>query len=74
MGLARFADFERGNFDGITYIDTIFPKPTYSNDENMHFHKLVHVIQWRLLGPDRFYFPMQMAWNALAIGRVPWKQ
>ena len=23
MGLARFADFERGDFDGITYIDTI---------------------------------------------------
>jgi len=24
VGLARFADFERGNFDGITYIDTFF--------------------------------------------------
>ena len=56
MGLARFADFERGNFDGITYIDTIFLKPTQSNNENMHFHELVHVIQWRLLGPDRFLF------------------
>jgi len=54
MGLARFAEFERGNFDGITYIDTIFLKPTQSNNENMHFHELVHVIQWRLLGPDRF--------------------
>ena len=56
MGLARFADFERGDFDGITYIDTIFLKPTQSNNENMHFHELVHVIQWRLLGPDRFLF------------------
>jgi hypothetical protein len=54
MGLARFADFERGDFDGITYIDTIFLKPTESSNENMHFHELVHVIQWRLLGPDRF--------------------
>jgi len=62
MGLARFADFERGNFDGITYgnfdgityIDTIFLKPTQSDNENMHFHELVHVVQWRLLGPDRF--------------------
>jgi len=54
MGLVRFADFERGNFDGITYIDTIFLKPTQSNNENMYFHELVHVIQWRLLGPDRF--------------------
>jgi len=56
MGLARFANFERGNFHGITYIDTIFLKPTQSNNENIHFHELVHVIQWRLLGPDRFLF------------------
>jgi hypothetical protein len=54
MGLARFADFERGDFDAITYIDTVFLRPTQSNNENMHFHELVHVIQWRLLGPDRF--------------------
>ena len=54
MGLARFADFVRGNFDGITYIDTIFLKPTQSNNENVYFHELVHVIQWRLLGPHRF--------------------
>ena len=54
MGLARFADFVRGNFAGITYIDTIFLKPTQSNNENVNFHELVHVIQWRLLGPDRF--------------------
>jgi hypothetical protein len=24
MGLAHFADFERGNFEGVTYIDTFF--------------------------------------------------
>jgi hypothetical protein len=54
MGLARFADFMQGDFDGITYVDTIFLKPTQSNNENVHFHELVHVIQWRLLGPDRF--------------------
>ena len=47
---------ERGNFDGVTYIDTFFLKPTQSNNENTHFHELVHAIQWRLLGPDRFLF------------------
>jgi hypothetical protein len=73
MGLARFADFERGDFDGITYIDTIFLKPIRSNNENMHFHELVHVVQWRLLGQIVFYFRMRMAWNASAIGRVRWK-
>ena len=56
MGLARFADFERGNFDGITYIDTFFLKPTEANNETTYFHELVHVIQWQLLGPDRFLF------------------
>ena len=56
MGLAQFAYFERGNFEGVTYIDTIFLKPAQAKNENMHFHELVHVIQWRLLGPDRFLF------------------
>lgn len=56
MGLSRFADFERSDFDGITYMDTFFLKPTHSRDENMHFHELVHVVQWRLLGPERFLF------------------
>jgi hypothetical protein len=54
MGLVRVADFERGNFDGITYIDTIFLKPNQSSNEDMHFHELVHAIQWRLLGSDQF--------------------
>jgi hypothetical protein len=54
MGLTRFADFVRGDSDGITYIDTIFLKPTQSENENVYFHELIHIIQWRLLGPDRF--------------------
>ena len=53
MGLTRFADFVRGDSDGITYIDTIFLKPTQSENENVYFHELIHIIQWRLLGPDR---------------------
>ena len=53
MGLTRFAEFERGDFDGIN-LDTLFLKPTQANNEKMHFHELVHVIQWQLLGPDRF--------------------
>lgn len=56
MGLSRFADFEGGDFDGITYMDTFFVKPTHSRDENIHFHERVHVVQWRLLGPERFLF------------------
>ena len=56
MGLKRFAEFERGNFDGITYLDTVFLKQAHSKNEAIHFHELIHVIQWRLLGPDRFLY------------------
>ena len=54
MGLHRFRDFERGDWDGITYLDTYFVKRTKAADEELHFHELIHVVQWRLLGPERF--------------------
>ena len=53
-GLTRFADFERGNLEGITYLDTFFLGRIHSRNEAMHFHELIHVIQWRILGPERF--------------------
>jgi hypothetical protein len=54
IGLRRFADFEMGDYDGITYLDTYFLKRSRACDEALHFHELVHVIQWRALGPERF--------------------
>jgi hypothetical protein len=54
MGLNRFAAFEQGNFDGITYLDRYFIKRTVVTEEALHFHELIHVTQWRLLGPERF--------------------
>ena len=45
MGLPEFAEFERGNFNGITYLDTFFLKPAVAKDEAVHFHELIHVIQ-----------------------------
>jgi hypothetical protein len=54
MGLQRFRNFERGDWDGITYLDTIFLKRTKAADEQLYFHELIHVVQWRLLGPERF--------------------
>jgi hypothetical protein len=47
MGLQRFRDFERGDWEGITYIDTTFLKRTRAGDEELHFHELIHVVQWR---------------------------
>ena len=54
MGLARFTQFERGVYDGITYLDTYFLTRKVANDENLHFHEMIHVVQWRLLGAEFF--------------------
>jgi hypothetical protein len=53
-GLTRFADFERGTFNGITYLNTFFLKRRELRNEAIHFHELIHVIQWRILGPENF--------------------
>ena len=52
-GLTQFADFERSNPDGITYLDTFFLKRAQSRNEAIYFHELIHVVQWRILGPER---------------------
>ena len=54
MGLSRFAVFEQGDFNGITYLNRYFIKQTVVTEEAIHFHELIHVIQWRLLGPEDF--------------------
>jgi hypothetical protein len=53
-GLTRFADFERGNFDGITYLNTFFIKRDELRNEAIYFHELIHIVQWRILGPEQF--------------------
>jgi hypothetical protein len=54
MGLAQFAEFECGEFNGITYLDTFFLKRAFARDVAIHFHELIHVIQWRALGAKDF--------------------
>ncbi len=54
FGLTQFADWESTEYGGITYLDTFFVTPDFARDESLHFHELVHVIQWRLLGPEQF--------------------
>jgi hypothetical protein len=53
-GLTRFANFERGIFNGITYLNTFFIKRDDFRNEAIHFHELIHVVQWRILGPEQF--------------------
>lgn len=54
IGLSRFAEFENMNASGITYLDTYFVLRDEAERESLHFHELVHVIQWQLLGAERF--------------------
>lgn len=54
LGLAQFQAFEDMDADGITYNDTYFVKRERAVDESLHFHELVHVVQWQLLGPEQF--------------------
>ena len=54
LGLGQFADFENMEASGITYFNTIFLHDYLAEDERLHFHELVHVVQWGLLGPERF--------------------
>ena len=73
MGANRFAHFERGNFDGITYLNTFFIKRDELRNEAVHFHELIHVIQWRFLDPNNSFGRMRTAWNALDIEIAHWK-
>ena len=54
MGLTQFTEWERIEYGGITYFDTYFLTMNELGNEPLHFHELVHVVQWRLLGPERF--------------------
>ncbi len=54
FGATDFDAFEQMEAAGITYLDTFFVNQLYATDESLHFHELVHVVQWSLLGPERF--------------------
>ena len=54
IGLSRFADFENMDASGITYLDTYFIRRHEAGRESLHFHELVHVIQWQVLGAEKF--------------------
>ncbi len=54
LGLPEFGEFEKQSFAGITFNDTYFIRSSDFTDEAIHFHELVHVIQWNYLGVDKF--------------------
>jgi hypothetical protein len=54
IGLPEFGQFQDGDYDGITYLNTYFVTLARAHAESLHFHELVHITQWQHLGPDRF--------------------
>lgn len=52
--LNRLVDFFKGNLAGITYKDTYFVRRENARDESLHFHELIHIIQWEYLGIEKF--------------------
>lgn len=53
IGFPDFASLENMAFSGVTYKDTYFLNQAY-RQESLHFHELVHVVQWDTLGVDNF--------------------
>jgi hypothetical protein len=54
LGLPELEAFEKAEHPAITYRNTSFMLESGSSDESLHFHELVHVIQWQHLGVEGF--------------------
>lgn len=50
-GLGGFIEMD---LDGITYKNTYFIRKGHEKNLALHFHELVHVLQWQLLGASGF--------------------
>jgi hypothetical protein len=53
LGLPELEELARMPMAGITFGDMYFVRPEHST-EPIHFHELVHVVQWATLGPAAF--------------------
>ena len=53
FGLPELAPVQQMSFTGITFKDTFFLEQGQAS-ESLHFHELVHVVQWARLGVDNF--------------------
>ena len=56
LGMTELVDFERADSRAITLDQMYFIKPSFTNDETIHFHELIHVLQWQILGKENFLF------------------
>jgi hypothetical protein len=54
FGLPEFAPIQQQIFSGITFKNTYFLRNAEATSESLHFHEMVHVVQWSRLGVERF--------------------
>ncbi len=53
LGIPSLSSIENMQFAGVTYKDTYFLNQDYQS-ESLHFHEMIHIIQWDTLGVDNF--------------------
>ena len=53
FGLPELVSMQQKSFVGITFKDTFFLQQGHTS-EGLHFHEMVHVVQWARLGIDNF--------------------
>lgn len=54
LGLKNLYDLTQHNFIGIAYEQTYFVRADYEFDEIVHFHEIIHLVQWKELDAENF--------------------
>lgn len=54
LGLKQFKTWHRRKHSGVAYLDTIYLRPKYCDDDLLLCIHLTRVVQWRMLGHERF--------------------
>ena len=56
FGLEELSFFEGVTYGGVTYKDTYFISKGLEQEESLHFHELIHIIQWDELGAQNICY------------------
>jgi hypothetical protein len=62
-GIPQLSEIETWDIKGIPWVNTIFIRRDLANWDVIHFHELLHIIQWERLGIERYL-------TAWAIGTI----
>ncbi len=73
FGLPELAPLQQMSFDGITFKDTFFLQEGRESVA-LHFHELVHVVQWSRMGVDNFLLAYSLGLFSFGYARSPLEQ